>query len=565
MTVKRRKKNPVDTTATVSAPLLELDGLQVLEDRKNNPYANWGRRDQPNRVEPIATPAFDVPFTLSRGEKIFTIGSCFARNIETKLMEMGFDVPVRSLFRSPEFASVNPGIINNFGTPSIFNEFSWALDPGNAYDVENNILPVAPGKYVDLHVIPSERPAPKDEVLKRRHAISQVTKAIKDCRVVIMTLGLVELWYDREQKLYLNATVMPSLVKKYPGRFSLRVLDFNSAKGYLDRALDLARTHCRIDQQVLLTVSPVPLATTFRPMDVIVANSYSKSLLRAVAEQICVERENVHYYPSYESVTYSDRVRAWQDDFVHPTDEIVALNVARMTAAFVPSARNDPPWAAEIEAGGVTAALARSSEFAAAQQEVGEPFFDRCKPHFASSPDLAYNAASAYLRWGLTEKAMAVLDQIPETWAPAKRSLLAGRIFARMEDYTRVISELAPLVAEGQRIDGAWLLLVTARAKAESFERGRETLMDWLRVSPKRAYQGLTALAAAVEDVSPANALTCYERAFALGAPQPVHALKYSELLVRQNRVKEMRDFLTTQKFDAYGYEKRRTALLDLA
>ena len=42
---------------------------------------------------------------------------------------------------------------------------------------------------------------------------------------------------------------------------------------------------------------------TFTKNDVYVANMESKSLLRAVAGQVCREEENVHYFPSFEIAT----------------------------------------------------------------------------------------------------------------------------------------------------------------------------------------------------------------------------------------------------------------------
>ncbi len=108
-------------------PLIRISSEIAVQNRKNNPFAQWGERGAPNRVEPIATPSFDVPFKLVHGEPIFTVGSCFARNVETELANRGFEIPARALFRRPEFSNLDSGIINNYGTPSIYNEFAWAF------------------------------------------------------------------------------------------------------------------------------------------------------------------------------------------------------------------------------------------------------------------------------------------------------------------------------------------------------------------------------------------------------------------------------------------------------
>ena len=63
-------------------PLIRFSAEQAIENRKTNRYGSWGDRASPNRVEPVAKPGFDVPFKIQPGSKIFTVGSCFARNVE---------------------------------------------------------------------------------------------------------------------------------------------------------------------------------------------------------------------------------------------------------------------------------------------------------------------------------------------------------------------------------------------------------------------------------------------------------------------------------------------------
>ena len=52
----------------------------------------------------------------------------------------------------------------------------------------------------------------------------------------------------------------------------------------------------------LLTVSPVPLVATAGPEHVLSATTYSKSVLRAAAGQLCHERSDVDYVPAYEVI-----------------------------------------------------------------------------------------------------------------------------------------------------------------------------------------------------------------------------------------------------------------------
>ena len=52
-------------------------------------------------------------------------------------------------------------------------------------------------------------------------------------------------------------------------------------------------------------------------MDIVVANSWAKSLLRAVSQEWAAAHSNVDYFPSYEIVQNSDRREMWEDDLRH--------------------------------------------------------------------------------------------------------------------------------------------------------------------------------------------------------------------------------------------------------
>ena len=51
--------------------------------------------------------------------------------------------------------------------------------------------------------------------------------------------------------------------------------------------------------KIVLTVYPVPFSDTFSGQDVIVANTYSKSVLRCVAQDLTELYDHVDYFPSY--------------------------------------------------------------------------------------------------------------------------------------------------------------------------------------------------------------------------------------------------------------------------
>jgi tetratricopeptide (TPR) repeat protein len=96
-------------------------------------------------------------------------------------------------------------------------------------------------------------------------------------------------------------------------------------------------------------VSPVPLAATFTTSDVAVANAYSKAVLRAAAEALVVERPHVEFFPSYESVTLTDRSLAFADDQMHVNRAIVNFNVDRMISRYVRASGGEATSAEIIE------------------------------------------------------------------------------------------------------------------------------------------------------------------------------------------------------------------------
>src|SRR4029450_527264 len=71
------------------------------------------------------------------------------------------------------------------------------------------------------------------------------------------------------------------------------------------------------DVHVIVTVSPVPLMNTFSSMDIVVANTWAKSLPRAGAQEWAQAHNNVDYFPSYEIVQNSDRNALWERDLRH--------------------------------------------------------------------------------------------------------------------------------------------------------------------------------------------------------------------------------------------------------
>jgi len=318
-------------------PLEVYSSNEALEiARANKAFRGWPKRNDDNRVEPVALPDFKPAFSLSVGEKLFTIGSCFARHIEATLQRLGFEFVVRRLSADPLFSGdVNVNVLNKYTPNSILNELQWALEPERGpYPDPIGYLELGPDQWIDVNM--HQAPAVPLEIARRRRQLAlENAWSVKECRVVVITPGLIEAWWDAEAKYYVNETPPVSFMKKHPDRFQLHVLTYDEVVRAFAEIHALLSRHLRPDFWILSTVSPVPLSTTFRNDDVMVANTYSKSVLRAATDEFRSRYRNVGYFPSYESVILSHRDIAWRDDLIHPTHEIIEVNMFRMVERYI--------------------------------------------------------------------------------------------------------------------------------------------------------------------------------------------------------------------------------------
>lgn len=266
------------------------------------------------------TPQLNPKFKLRRDDKFYAIGSCFARGVENSLKKL--NIAVESA--APEFDKLQPtrkqvsglGFTNKYNTYSILNELRWSLDPEAVFPLDS-IVQLTKTTWYDPHTNPTLDFAPLEETLERRSLVQEVTKRITDCRAVIVTLGLAEVWRDIQADVFVNCTPIPSLFETQPGRYEFHLTGFAQNLANLEAIHALLTEYGHPDVHIVVTVSPVPLMNTFSNMDIVVANTWAKSLLRAVAQEWAAAHANVDYFPSYEIVQYSDRAATWEPDLRH--------------------------------------------------------------------------------------------------------------------------------------------------------------------------------------------------------------------------------------------------------
>lgn len=317
-------------------PIRRISAADAYSTLRTNPDSNWPRRDDPaDRFAHFADPSCKSRFMLEPGQRIFTIGSCFARGIERTLADRGFDIPTLSLqFDKTGWSGDPTTILNNYVPPAIAPQIRWAFGL-EEFDIGRHAVEVAAGRYMDPQLTLGFRPVSAEALIKRRNDISAIYRHLASSHVVLITLGLIEAWFDNRSGLYINCPPPKGVIRTDPSRFELHVLDYGDVTRALTELVDLLGRVCPRDHRIILTVSPVPLQATFTSSDVAVANCYSKSVLRAAVEPFVADHPHIEYFPSYESVILTDRSIAFVDDQVHIQTSMVRFNVDRMINRYV--------------------------------------------------------------------------------------------------------------------------------------------------------------------------------------------------------------------------------------
>ena len=279
-------------------------------------------------------PEIEPGFALEPGMRVFTIGSCFARNIEAELdaftlPTLEFSVPASEWPHRPN------GLLNEYNPASMAQRILWAVKEVDTSQIAGTL--VGPDDAVDDLFLPANSPVARPRARERRREIDAVYAQLPKSDALILTLGLVECWEDTEEGCFLNRMPRVPEMRAHPGRYRFHRLSPFEGVSHLRPALEAL-----IDggvSRIILTVSPVPLQTTVTGQDCVIANSLSKASLRLVADELVIRfRGKIDYFPSFEMIT-SAGLSAFQDDLVHVRPGVVAKVVQHMTGLYVQQRR----------------------------------------------------------------------------------------------------------------------------------------------------------------------------------------------------------------------------------
>ena len=312
---------------------LVLTLKEARRRKAGNRHARW--RTIADQFAAEVWPDISPTFKVNSGDTVFTIGSCFARNIENHLASLGCRVPMMG-FQLPasEWDGPPRSAMNRYHPPAFRQCLEWTATihdrDGQVTwdDCEPMALEVGDGRLFDLDMAATQ-PVSRERFLARRTHIYEVFSTVFTAECLMMTPGLTEAWRDRTTGLYLYDAPHLKAMLALPDRWEFEILSYEQCFQDLAASIDLVRAR-NPQVKILITTSPVPLAVTFSGRDIRTANAYSKSVLRACCDAVAMQRPLVDYFPSYESVTQSFPAGVWKADRQHVSQGFIGKIVTHM-------------------------------------------------------------------------------------------------------------------------------------------------------------------------------------------------------------------------------------------
>jgi hypothetical protein len=231
---------------------------------------------------------------ISRSTRIATIGSCFAAEIASAMTRLGLSGAMHpgGLFYTSR--SIRQEMLRIFsGDRSMNNEPLWHTPKGYVHPFQD---------YKKGFATSAALREWTDDVDRRADEL------FRNADLYVITLGLIECWESPQTDLAYRQLPHPDVFGSL--RTRMRRLTVSEIADDLAAMRSAIRSHSQAP--IVVTVSPVPLHATFTKHDVRVANTESKSRIRAAVSEFVDGHDDVHYFHSYEIVSTAERA----DDFM---------------------------------------------------------------------------------------------------------------------------------------------------------------------------------------------------------------------------------------------------------
>ena len=251
------------------------------------------------------------PMSLCKADRIATAGSCFAQHIGNNLAARGaafMDMePAPPVFQNAvEARKWGYGVFScRYGNIYTTRQLLQLFDEAHGRRSPTERVWDKEGRFYDA-LRPSVDPVGQDSAetvlaLRAQH-LEAVRRMFAHLDVFVFTMGLTEGWENTEDGT-MFAVAPGTVAGTYdPSRYLFRNLRAAEIRADMLKFWEYLRV-VNPSARMLLTVSPVPLAATATQNHVLVATTYSKSVLRAVAGELADDVDDIHYFPSYEIVS----------------------------------------------------------------------------------------------------------------------------------------------------------------------------------------------------------------------------------------------------------------------
>jgi hypothetical protein len=302
------------------------------------------------------------PF-ITREMPVTAFGSCFAQNVSRWLMRQQYATGDRLGWTSgatdlniydSHVIRFGEGMVNTF---ALRQQFEWALE-GKRFSE-------------DLWF------GSKGELASYSEAARVSTgELFAKSDVFVITLGLSEVWCNKQ-----TGEVFWRAIPR--DRFDPAVHGFrvSSVAENLDNLQAIHRIIRRVrpSATIVITLSPVPLVATFRPVSCLTASTVSKAILRVAVDELMRshhEDERLHYWPSYEIVKEycSD---PYVEDNRHPRPEIIDAIMRTFAQHYLVDPYSDEQMASLVSGAKALFAQIGGIADAAAERLIELGLFDR--------------------------------------------------------------------------------------------------------------------------------------------------------------------------------------------
>jgi hypothetical protein len=307
----------------------------------SNPYSDLPDNRFWSRAVTMAPPGGVDPmiqkYCIKPGERIATMGSCFAQQISRLVGAMGMNYFVAE--------SAPPGMDEVEARARGYGVFSARY--GNVYTMrqavqlfdrafgtfqpEDSIWPFR-GAFVDAFrtMIEPDGFATEEAVTRSRaQHLRAVRRVFEESDWLVFTLGLTEAWASKR-----DGAIYPSAPGVHGGTFDeshYEFVNFTVLEVIEDLRAFVRRLQAKNPRlRIILTVSPVPMIATWEDRHVLVSNAYTKSALRAATDAIVREFDRVSYFPGYEIVLQPGHTPSYFEDNLRAVNRLGLQHVMRV-------------------------------------------------------------------------------------------------------------------------------------------------------------------------------------------------------------------------------------------